>query len=606
VLFVKKRNLILGLIPMIGKIPPLEKGEGGRGDFFARTLLALTVSALFLLCLSYPAEATWLIDPKKFHASVHGQFSCQDCHEDVGQANLHPNPADMVKKRTDFFDVDQCLACHDDVLDKLEQGMHGTKKVQNPEDYRKCFRCHEPHTQTPVHEEAGRFDPSRPRYEQCGVCHEEKKALPPLSEEDESCMECHRTVGPGEEERVRSICFYCHAQEGTQAQDMTGKEVALIEPDDYDSTVHANLSCTECHPQAVRFNHGQQVLAECTMCHARHDDKVAHELHGLVTCGACHLGGASPVRDKRSKQIVWERALKLGEPSRIHDMVTQYDDKACQKCHRKGNRIGAAAMLLPPKSILCMPCHAATFSVGDTTTIVTLLVFMAGIVMMFAYVLTGSRGKKDLEAHPKSGGQVGRVAKALVLDVLLQRRLYLQSKRRWLIHSLIFYPFAFHFLWGFAGLIGSLWKPEWSWVWVVLDKNRPITAFLFDLTGIMIILGIALALVRGADRRLTQPSDLPRQDRLALILIGAIVVVGFILEGMRIAMTGYPPGSPWAFVGYGIGIFFAGLTITGAYGYVWYLHAILTGIFIAYIPFSRLAHIIIAPVVLALNAANKH
>jgi hypothetical protein len=32
----------------------------------------------------------------------------------------------------------------------------------------------------------------------------------------------------------------------------------------------------------------------------------------------------------------------------------------------------------------------------------------------------------------------------------------------------------------------------------------------------------------------------------------------------------------------------------------------LTGAFIAYIPFSRLAHIIIAPVVLALNAAGKH
>ena len=578
----------------------------GREDFFARVLFALTLSALFVLCLSYPSEATWFVDPKKFHASVHGQFSCQDCHEDIGQGHVHPNPEDMAKKRTDFFNVDQCLACHDEVLDKLEEGMHGTKKVQSPERYRKCFRCHEPHTQIPVHEQAGLFDPSRPRYEQCGVCHEEKKTLPPLSEEDESCMQCHRTIEPGEEERVQSICFYCHAREGTRAQNWTGRKVALIEPDDYESTVHANLACTECHPQAVRFNHGQQEPADCTQCHERHDEKVAHDLHGLVTCGACHLGGVRPVRDGRSKRILWESALEPDEPSRIHDMVAQYDDKACQTCHSEGNRIGAAAMLLPPKSILCMPCHAATFSVGDTVTIVTLLVFAAGIILMFAYVLTGARGEKDLEAHPKTGGRVGRIAKALALDVLLQRRLYLQSKRRWLIHGLIFYPFVFRFLWGIAGLIGSLWKPACSWVWVMLDKNRPITAFLFDLTGTMIILGIILALVRGADRKRTQPSDLLKQDRLALILIGAVVVVGFILEGMRIAMTGYPPGSPWAFVGYGIGIFFTGLTLTGVYGYIWYLHAILTGIFIAYIPFSRLAHIIIAPVVLALNAAKGH
>ena len=571
-----------------------------------RAVFALAVSALFLLCLSYPAGATWFIDPKKFHASVHGQFSCQDCHEDVEQAALHPNPEYMSKKGTDFFSVDQCLACHDDILEKLDEGVHGTKKVKDPERYRRCFLCHEPHTQTPVHEETGRFDSSRPRYDQCGVCHEEKKALPLLSQEDESCMECHRTIGPGEEDRVRHICFTCHAEEGTQAQNMTGKEVALIEPDDYDSTVHANLACTECHPQAVRFNHGKQESTNCTWCHARHDEKVAHDLHGLVTCGACHLRGVMPVRDGTSKQIVWKIAYHPGEPSRIHDMVTQGGDKTCERCHVRGNTVGAAAMILPAKSVICMPCHAATFSVGDTTTIVTLLVFMAGIVMMFAYVLTGSRGKKDFETHAKSGGRAGKVAKALALDVLLQRRLYLQSKRRWFIHSLIFYPFAFRFLWGLAGLIGSLWKPEWSWVWVLLDKNRPITAFLFDLTGIMIIFGVVFALIRGAGRRLTQPTDLPKQDRLALILIGAIVLVGFILEGMRIAMTGYPPGSPWAFAGYGIGVFFAGLTITGAYGYVWYIHAILTGIFVAYIPFSRLAHIIIAPVVLALNAARKH
>jgi nitrate reductase gamma subunit len=39
---------------------------------------------------------------------------------------------------------------------------------------------------------------------------------------------------------------------------------------------------------------------------------------------------------------------------------------------------------------------------------------------------------------------------------------------------------------------------------------------------------------------------------------------------------------------------------------VWYIHAILTGAFIAYLPFSRLMHIIIAPVVLAINAASDH
>jgi nitrate reductase gamma subunit len=579
-----------------------------RHESLAKAFFVFAVAAFLLPCLQHPSEATWLIDEKKFHASVHGTFSCRDCHEDVIGRDLHPNPEDMVKKRTDFFDVDRCLVCHDDVLDRLEQGEHGSKTIQNPDAYRTCYRCHEPHTQTPVREQPGLFDPALPRHEQCGVCHKTEASLPPLSQEDEACMACHRTVGPGEEKRLQSICFHCHAREGTPAQEITGRKVALIEPDDYDSTSHANLACTDCHPHAVRFNHAQQQVADCTQCHERHDEKVAHELHGLVTCGACHLGGIEPVREERTGRIVWKRADEPGGSSQIHHMIAHFDEKACRSCHVRENRIGAAAMILPPKSLLCMPCHAATFSIGDRTTILALLVFAAGMVLMLAYVFTGAGTTRsgDFTRAAHAEGRAGRIAKTVLFDVLLQRRLFLQSRKRWLIHGLIFYPFAFRFSWGFVGLVGSLWNPSGSWVWSMLDKNHPLTGFLFDLTGIMIIIGVMLALIRGAEKSPTQSSDLPKQDRLALILIGAVAVVGFLLQGMRIAMTGYPPGAPWSFVGYPISIFWAGVGLTGIYGYVWYLHAVLTGAFIAYIPFSRLAHIIIAPVVLALNAANRH
>jgi nitrate reductase gamma subunit len=36
------------------------------------------------------------------------------------------------------------------------------------------------------------------------------------------------------------------------------------------------------------------------------------------------------------------------------------------------------------------------------------------------------------------------------------------------------------------------------------------------------------------------------------------------------------------------------------------VHAALTGAFIVYLPFSRLLHIILSPVVLALNAGTSH
>jgi nitrate reductase gamma subunit len=140
----------------------------------------------------------------------------------------------------------------------------------------------------------------------------------------------------------------------------------------------------------------------------------------------------------------------------------------------------------------------------------------------------------------------------------------------------------------------------------MLDKNSPLTAFLFDLTGVMIMLGVLFAYLRGRKQRSDQVPDLPRQDVLALGLIAAIVVVGFILEGMRMAMTGFPEGSCYAFLGYAIGrLFFSASSIVNVYGYIWYLHAILTGAFIAYVPFSKLLHVIISPLVLMGNAVSK-
>jgi nitrate reductase gamma subunit len=45
--------------------------------------------------------------------------------------------------------------------------------------------------------------------------------------------------------------------------------------------------------------------------------------------------------------------------------------------------------------------------------------------------------------------------------------------------------------------------------------------------------------------------------------------------------------------------------LTDIYGYLWYVHAIFTGAFVAFLPFSRMFHMVMAPVSLAINAAAK-
>ncbi|MGD2269076.1 MAG: cytochrome c3 family protein [Desulfobacterales bacterium] len=568
---------------------------------------------------SYPS---WLIDAAKFHVSAHGQNSCQDCHENIFEKDLHPNPEDVSKELADFFSVDQCLACHDEIMDNLEDGRHGSEKVTSAKDYEFCLECHDPHYQLSLPQNAaGPFDPAEPIRAQCGACHEHQSSLPPFFEEDEKCMACHRDVDPEDPKRQRSImlfCFHCHSNAGTQTQEVTATFVPLIDETEYKLTPHSAIDCTSCHSRAAEFNHAAQKPEDCRQCHTRHDEKKAHDAHLLVACQACHLEGIQPVRENEAKAVVWERVGITARTSQLHQMKRTDDETICRRCHFKGNELGAASLILPAKSIMCMPCHAATVSVGDFTTIVALLIFLAGLVLTASVWFSGSmplQGRISFIAKPYAllrnaarsifSAKLLPIMKTLFFDVLLQRRLYRRSAKRWFIHSLIFYPIVFRFIWGIAGLVASLWLPDRPNTWVMLDKNHPFTAFLFDLTGIMILSGIIMAFLRGRAAKSDRPSGLPEQDRWALGLIGGIVIVGFFLEGIRIGMTGWPAGSGYALLGYGLSKVVAGMPgLTDIYGYVWYIHAVLTGAFIAYLPFSRLMHIIMAPVVLAMNAAS--
>ncbi len=389
--------------------------------------------------------------------------------------------------------------------------------------------------------------------------------------------------------------------------------------------VLALLSCPMPTAQAARLIDEEGVhdsvddQTSCLECQVRHSGKVAHGAHLSVSCRACHLEGAIPVKDPVSGRIGWRIDREPGQAGGVHHIIRTSDGEGCRRCHVKGNSVGAAAMILPARGLICMPCHPATLSVNDTTTIVALLIFLVGFIGLGSVWLSGSL---DAVIKRNAGGRPLGIAKAavgaafslralsiieaLILDALLQRRLFRQSKARWAIHSLIFLPFVFRFGWGMVGLIASTYFPESPWGWMLLDRDHPAAAFLFDLTGTMVIFGIVCAVVRRARRRSEEvPPGLPRPDWTANGLLAGIVLVGFVLEGMRIAMTGGPQGVEFAFVGHGLSRLFTGVDPTGLYGYLWYTHAILTGAFVAYLPFSRMAHMITAPISLALNAGSE-
>jgi nitrate reductase gamma subunit len=583
-------------------------------------LLTVVLPALIMVLMgASSAAASWLIDSGKYHVSAHGQLTCLECHSDVTELVRHPEPRNVNRRPERPEHIDTCLSCHDAVADDLADGFHGTLKIDTPDEYHNCMACHDPHYQLSSGLDASRVAASVPASQRCSACHDFQEALPAPAYFDGaagSCMDCHQQpdlASAAEHARVQALCFHCHAvTDKPEGEQTVGQDEPLgytIDREAYRATPHAAMACLMCHTQAARYGHAPQPTEACLSCHTPHDEKKAHDAHLLVSCKACHLPGIQAVRQPETAMIIARRDPQPGQRTHVHDMITGKDMDTCRSCHFADNSVGAAAMVLPPKSILCMPCHAATFSAGDTVTLLSLLVFGVGMVLVFGFVLSGRRSA----SHAGHGAgtpfttKIFIVFRTLFWDVLLQRRLYRRSSKRWLVHSLIFMPFLIRFVWGLTALIASLGYPHWAGTWVLLDKNHPVTAFVFDMTGILLLTGLIWAFWRDRQQRATQPADLSRQDRLALLIIGLLVVVGFVLEGARIAMTGQPPGSEWAFVGYALSLLFgASTTLTALYGYLWYLHAILTGAFVAYLPFSRLLHIILAPITLSLQALGDH
>ncbi|MDM8554638.1 respiratory nitrate reductase subunit gamma [Desulfococcaceae bacterium HSG7] len=399
------------------------------------------------------------------------------------------------------------------------------------------------------------------------------------------------------------------ADSGDSYTDAQCVECHEDKPDDHAASVHKDIECLECHTQAAEEDHEEMPSVDCRQCHAPHDEKSIHDAHTRVACNACHIKGGVPAAEPGSDRIIWSGTFRPGSTIGIHQALRPQGEELCAKCHFQGNSLGAASMILPAKSILCMPCHVATFSVSDTTTLVSLFIFLIGIIGLCAVWFSATLGFPipSFEFRDLFSGKFAHLLNTLIFDVFLLQRFFRLSPVRWIIHALIFFPFLFRFIFGLTALLLSIYLPDWPLSVAMLDKNHAVRACFFDLTGIMILTGVALAIGRERKAQI-EASSLPEPGWAMPVLLGLIVLAGFILEGLRIAMTGWPAGTEWAFLGYGVSLMFKGMTgLTDTYGYVWYLHAILVGTFIALIPFTRMSHIITAPISLIVNArAEAH
>jgi Fe-S oxidoreductase len=166
-----------------------------------------------------------------------------------------------------------------------------------------------------------------------------------------------------------------------------------------------------------------------------------------------------------------------------------------------------------------------------------------------------------------------------------------------IFHSMIFYGFII--LWIATDLVAIHFDTPFK---VFQGTTYIIISFLADIAGLFILLGITLAYKR---RYIDKPSYLsatnPQQEKFMYAILLNLVLVGYLIEGLRILGTGMPMGeAQWAPVGWTLALIFGKIGLNEifmAYSYktMWFLHMTSTMIFIASLGYSKLSHILILP-----------
>jgi Fe-S oxidoreductase/nitrate reductase gamma subunit len=123
-----------------------------------------------------------------------------------------------------------------------------------------------------------------------------------------------------------------------------------------------------------------------------------------------------------------------------------------------------------------------------------------------------------------------------------------------------------------------------------------------DVLGLLLVIGLGMAIYRRylmRPPRLQDPSgqSFAWDDAYALIILSLIAISGYLVEGLRIAVT-QPAWAPWSPVGNALASAFTAMgdpTNLSLHLIIWVFHALVAFVFIASIPFTKLFHMVAGP-----------
>lgn len=129
-----------------------------------------------------------------------------------------------------------------------------------------------------------------------------------------------------------------------------------------------------------------------------------------------------------------------------------------------------------------------------------------------------------------------------------------------------------------------------------------VVSFLADIGGVFLLLGIGLAYYRRyVQKKKFLSATKPNQEKFMYGMLIALVVIGYILEAIRIYVTNMPEGERfWSPIGYTLAAVVGSLglpqfILVGTYKTLWFLHMLNTMAFVASLTHSKFFHILIIP-----------
>jgi Fe-S oxidoreductase len=215
--------------------------------------------------------------------------------------------------------------------------------------------------------------------------------------------------------------------------------------------------------------------------------------------------------------------------------------------------------------------------------------FVQGFMEKFRFVTNGKNWKQDL--FPKKFN-FENFLRTIFFQGKVQRDSYVG-----VYHTMLFYGFVVLFI--ATELVAIHADTPFK---VFKGTTYIVVSFLADIAGLFVLLGLGLAYYR---RYVRKPQFLsatrPNQEKFMYGMLAALVIIGFLLEGIRIFALGMPEGEKlWSPVGYALaslmGIFpFTEQVWANVYRSLWGLHMLNTMAFVASLTHSKFFHILVLP-----------